>query len=159
MKRTRTGFPAVLAMAGLLLVLGPVRSGLAQEPIAVVVQPGNPLTTISLDELRRFYLGTSTAMPNKEPVVLVESAEARARFYATVLRMNPDRVKRHWIGAVFSGESGTPPREVSPPADLLQFVAGHPGAIAFVRAAAVDRSVKILTVDGHRPGDPNYPIR
>jgi len=154
------GAGMVLRLLGLAagLALAPSRAVQAQEPIAVIVHPRNPLTTISLDELRRFYLGTSTTLPNREAVILLESSRVRERFYAAALQMNMDRVKRHWIGVVFSGESGIPPKEVGGPAELLRFVATHEGAMAFLLAGDVNGPVKVLAVGGLRPGDPNYPL-
>lgn len=146
-----------LIVLGLALVLA--STARAQEPIAVIVHPDNPLSMISREELRRFYLGTSTTLPNKESVLLLESATIRERFYAAALGMSVSRVKRHWIGVVFSGESGIPPREVGGPEELRQFVATHRGAIAFLEAADVTSSVKVLTIDGLRPGDARYPLK
>lgn len=131
----------------------------ARPPIAVIVHPNNPLKAITLEELRRFFLGTSTTLPNREAVILLESAEVRERFYASALRMSMDRIKRHWIGMVFSGESGTPPREVGGSDALLQFVATHPGGIAFLKASEVTGAVRVLMVEGLPPSDPRYPLR
>ena len=89
----------------------------------------------------------------------MESSTVRERFYAAALGMSQDRVKRHWIGVVFSGQSGTPPKDVGGPAELQQFVATHPGAIAFLAATDVGGSVKVLAVEGRRPDDPRYPLK
>lgn len=153
------GARTVLVLLVTVLALAAPRLARAQEPIAVIVHPSNRLSMISLEELRRFYLGRSTTLPKGESVMLLESPEVRQRFYSAALRMSPDRIKRHWIGVVFSGESGTPPKEVGVPAELVKFVASHPNAIAFVGAGAVNGSVKILAIQGLRPGDPNYPLR
>lgn len=159
MKTPFVGSGSLVTLIVLGLALAPSRPAEAQEAIAVIVHPDNPLTTISRDELRRFYLGTSTTLPNRESVLLLESSTVRERFYATALGMSLDRVKRHWIGVVFSGQSGTPPKEVGGPDELRQFVATHRGAIAFLAARDVSGSVKILAVDGLRPSDPRYPLK
>jgi hypothetical protein len=38
-------------------------------------------------------------------------------------------------------------------------VSGTPGAIGYLRGSDVDDSVKILKVDGHAPGDAEYPLK
>ena len=40
-----------------------------------------------------------------------------------------------------------------------RFIFNVPGAIGFVRAAEADATVKIVRVNGHAPGDPQYPLR
>ncbi len=150
---------SVFTLIGLWLGLAPVRVAHAQEPIAVIVHPGNPLSSISLDELRRLYLGTRTTLPNKEAVILLESPAVRERFYAAALRMSADRVKRHWMGIVFAGESDAPPKEVGGADALVQFVATHAGGIAFLPAGSSTDAVKVLAIEGMRPHDPGYPLR
>ncbi len=157
MKTPGVGF-GTLGIA-LALALAPPLPVQAQEAIAVVVHPDNPLTTISREELRRLYLGTSTILPKGESVLLLESATVRERFYAAALGMSLARFKRHWIGVVFSGGSGTPPKEVGGLDDLRHFVATHRGAIAFLGAAEAGGTVKVLAVDGLRPDDPRYPLK
>lgn len=149
----------VVMLLGFRPAVGPARGAEAAQPIAVIVHPANPLKTISREELRRYFLGTTTTFPNREAVILLESAEVRERFYASALKMSMDRIKRHWIGMVFSGESGTPPREVGGTAALLQFVASHPGGIAFLKASEVTAEVRALLVEGVPPDDPRYPLR
>jgi len=131
---------SVFTLMGLWLGLAPVRAVHAQEPIAVIVHPGNPLTSISLDELRRLYLGSRTTLPNREAVILLESPAVRERFYTSALKMSPDRVKRHWIGVVFAGESDTPPREVGgPEACCSSSPRTRAGSRSFRRVAAPTR--------------------
>lgn len=131
----------------------------AQEPTAIVVNSRNPLADISLDGLRRLYLGQSATLPNREPVVLLETAPLRERFYSRTLGMNADRFRRHWIGIVFAGEANTPPRDVGGAEEVLRYVASHAGAIAFVSLRSVDKSVKVIAINGALPGDLNYPLR
>lgn len=131
----------------------------AQAQIVVVVNRENPRGNLSLPDLRDLFLGALTQFKGGERVVLLESSGPRQRFYDAVLHMSEDRVKRHWIGLVFSGEGVVPPREFREPADLVHYVAGHPGAVGFVPAAAADSTVKIILIEGLAPGDPRYPIR
>lgn len=132
---------------------------MAQDPIAVIVNPRSELTDLSLGNLSRLYLGRTATLPSKEPVMLVESAWLRERFYSRTLGLSADRFKRHWIGVIFSGEGATPPRELGSSADVLQYVATHAGAIAFIELGNVDKSVKLVTINGVRPSDATYRLR
>jgi ABC-type phosphate transport system substrate-binding protein len=135
------------------------RSPAAPGAVAVVTHRDSPLSAVDIEQLRRLYLGQVQTLPNRTKVQLIESPGARTAFYRSVLGMTPDRLRRHWIGLVFQGEGATPPTEIAPVEDLLKFVAANRGAIAFVDAALVDQSVKVLTVAGRRPSDSDYPIR
>jgi hypothetical protein len=144
----------------LLLSLVVVRTALAQEhpPLAIIVHSGNRLTSLSLDELRRLYLGMTPTFPSGERVVLLESAEHRLPFYREALGMSEDQFKRHWIARVFAGEPGTPPESFRDPGELVRYVAQHPDAIGFLPANRVDGSVKLLTIDARRPSNLRYPL-
>ncbi len=156
MKHLQFGLRAAEASLLLLLVVGHPTEATAQGPIAVIVHPSNPMTTISPEELRRLYLGTRTTMPNREPVILLDNPESRDRFYHAALAMNSDRVKRHWIAAVLSGESSSPPKEIRGSTEIIQYVASHRGAIAFLGTEAVTGPVKLIAIGGLRPNDPGY---
>jgi hypothetical protein len=141
------------------LVFGlPPRTAAAQGAIAVIVNRSNPVKNVSASDLQRLYLGATTTFPNREHVLLLEQTSLRDSFYRTVLMMSEDRVKRYWIGVVFSDAGATPPKSVNDAALVLDFVRHGRGAIAFVDAEAVDSTVKVLAVEGSRPGDPDYAL-
>jgi ABC-type phosphate transport system substrate-binding protein len=131
----------------------------ARAQLVVVVNPHNPVRNLSIEELRRLYLGRATTFRQNQPVLLLEHAEARDAFYQAALGMNEARVKRHWIGIVFSGETATPPQAIAAVEDLKRVVAQNVGAIGFLDLSAADQSVKVLTINGLRPGDAGYPLR
>jgi hypothetical protein len=145
-----------LAVLCLLVVALPTT---AHAQVAVVVNRGNPITGLTLEQLRRLYLGKSTTFPGGTPVTLIESPAVRAGFYRQVLGMTHDQFKRHWVGVVFSGEGASPPREIEEVTQLRRFVSDHAAAVAFLPLGDVDTSVKVLTIDGAKPGDANYPLR
>jgi ABC-type phosphate transport system substrate-binding protein len=131
----------------------------ARAQIVVVVNPRNPVRDLSLEELRRLYLGRTTTFRQNQPVILLEQAEVRRAFYQAALGMNEARIKRHWIGIVFSGETATPPKTIAAADELKRAVAQNTGAIGFLEQTAADPSVKVLTINGLHPGDARYPLR
>jgi ABC-type phosphate transport system substrate-binding protein len=124
----------------------------------VVVHPDNPVDNLTLEELRRLYLGRSTTFRDGTSVVLLELPGLRRVFYKAALGMAEDRVRRHWVTIAFQGELAIPPREVSPAAELRREVAATRGAIGFLAFADADESVKVLTIDGLHPGEAGYPL-
>jgi ABC-type phosphate transport system substrate-binding protein len=139
-----------------MAVVAPERAG---AQVAVIVNRSSTVATISKNELRRLYLGEEDALPGGKTIVLVEEQNVRPAFYARVVGMSPDRIKRHWLGKVFSGDRETPPRGFASSLEVVRFVARTPDAIAFVAAAMVDTSVKVLFIDGRAPGHPEYLLR
>src|ERR1041384_300774 len=67
---------AVALMVVVMLALP--HSGRAQT--AIIVNRSNPVASLSLDDLRRLYLGTSTTFSNSVPVSLLEMTGLRASF-------------------------------------------------------------------------------
>lgn len=126
------------------------------SPIAIVVNRSCPLENLSTDDLRKLYLGVTTTLGAEHRVALGEYAPERARFYQAILAMSEDRVRRRWIARVFAGEPGAPPEEFRDTAELVRFVSTHPGAIGFVPAEDTTGQVKVVTIDGRRPGETGY---
>jgi ABC-type phosphate transport system substrate-binding protein len=131
----------------------------ARAQIAVIVNPKNPVKDLSLEELRRLYLGRTTTFRQNQPVMLLEQAAVSAAFYQAALGMSESRVRRHWIGIVFSGETAKPPRSIAASEELKRAVDQNPGAIAFIDLAETDPSMKVLTINGLHPDDARYPLR
>jgi len=136
-----------------------VPPGTASAQVAVIVNRSNPIQNLSLSDLQRLYLGQSATFSNGARVVLVTNPAAQGRFFNTALGMTDDRFQRHWMELVFQGQDVTPPKPIANGEELNRFVAEHAGALAFVDLAAVDPSVKVMTIDGRAPSDPAYRLR
>ena len=143
---------------GAALLLAAARPDPAAAQIAVVVHPQAPLTSVSLEDLRRYFLGKATTIGSARAVV-VESSPSRQAFYHALTGLNADIVHRRWVALAFRGESPGVPRAFSDAAELQKFVRETPGAIGFVDAHDVDPSLKVLVVDGKRPSDAGYALR
>jgi len=142
--------PVALLIAALLAGPG---------PIAVIVNRDCPIDHLSTEDLRKLYLGLTTNLGPQGRVALAEYAPERARFYHATLDMSEDRFRRRWIARVFAGEPGAPPEEFRNTEDLIRFITTHPGAIGFIPAEDTTGQVKVIAIDGHRPGDAGYRLR
>ncbi len=131
----------------------------ADAQVAVIVNRANPMQNLPLSDLQRLYLGQSVTFPNRVRVALVTYPTAEAAFFLTALGMTSDRFRRHWMELVFQGQDVTPPKAIASGSELNRFVAEHPGALAFIDLAAVDQTVKVVTIDGRAPSDPAYRLR
>jgi phosphate transport system substrate-binding protein len=129
------------------------------EPIAIVVNRSNPLTEISLADLRRVFRGQRSRWSNGRRVTLVmrdPGAPERGAMLQSLYGLAEEEYRRTYLQAVFSGEASDAPKSLASTNGVLRFVYNVPGAIGYVRARDVDQSVKMLRVDGRLPGEPGY---
>jgi hypothetical protein len=130
----------------------------AAAQLAVITNPGTNLPALSLDDLRRLFLGQTTRTGGTR-VLLIDTAPARGAFYRAVAQMSEAQVDRAWLAVVFQGGDATPPRKFPTAEEARRFVAEHPGAIGFIPLEALDASVKVVAINGFTPRQPGYPIR
>src|ERR1700674_2576508 len=130
--------------------------------IAVVVNADTPVAELSLSEVRKVLLGERQYWNSKLPVVLLIRAPA-ARESDVVLRvlyqMSESQFKQYWVAKIFRAEAASPPRIVYSNDMQYELLTAMPGAIAFVDSRNMRPGVKVLRVDGHMPGDKDYPLR
>lgn len=140
------------------------RETIAQEAteIAVIVNPHNPVTSISSSDLRRIFTAEKQSWPSNLPVFLVVRApQALERDFLLnrVMRMSETEYKQFWVKKVYSGEAGQEPVAVFSNGMQLEAVRAKKGAIALVSVHDVREGVKIIKVDGFAPGTAGYPLR
>ncbi|HUF48702.1 MAG TPA: hypothetical protein VMM93_12875 [Vicinamibacterales bacterium] len=151
-------------IAAALLVAATAPAGQAQQPadIAVIVHADVAIDNLTLAELRRVWLGDREFWPSGERITLFIRAPVAAErdaVVSTLCRMTEAQFRQHWIAKVFRNESPSGPKIVYSTESAHDQVARVPGAIAFVPASAVGTGVKVVRVDGRRPGETGYPIR
>jgi ABC-type phosphate transport system substrate-binding protein len=129
------------------------------EPLAIVVNRSNPLTEISLADLRRVFRGQRSRWSNGKRVTLVmrdPGAPERDAILQSLYGVQEADYRRTYLQAVFSGEATDAPKTLASTNGVLRFVYNVPGAIGYVRARDVDASVKVIRVDGRLPGEAGY---
>ena len=136
------------------------RSASAQdaEPLAIVVNRSNPLSEISLADLRRVFRGQRSRWTNGRRVTLVmrdAGAPERDAIIHSLYGLEEEEYRRTFLQAVFSGTAEAP-KTLASTNGVLRFVYNVPGAIGYVRARDVNANVKMLRIDGRLPGEPGY---
>jgi hypothetical protein len=138
----------------------------AQTPrgtdIAVIVHPDTPVSDLSLSEVRKVLLGERQYWNSKLPVVLlIRAPVARERdvVLRVIYQMSEAQFKQYWVAKIFRAEIVSPPKIVYSNDLQYDLVTAMPGAIAFVDARNVRTGLKVLRVDGHLPGERDYPLR
>jgi hypothetical protein len=151
----------VLALTLSALVM-PARGHGAQAggTLSVIVGPSCRANDISLADLRRLFMGyavTSRAGDKLLPFNHPPKHPTRERFDQLVLNMSPEQMGQYWVAERIRGHL-RPPRGVPSEGLLVKVVAKIEGAISYLPTEAVPSGLKVLSVDGRRPGDANYPI-
>ena len=151
-----------IAALGLLALSSLQAQSQRASNIAVVVNPDTPVSDLSLEDVRKIFLGDRQYWTAKIPVVLLIRAPA-ARERDVVLRlvyqMDEVQFKRYWIAKIFRAESATAPKIVYSNDMAKELTAAIPGAIVLIDARDVSPGVKVLRVDGQLPGQPDYPLK
>lgn len=129
--------------------------------IAVVVHPETPVSDLSLSEVRQVLLGERQYWSSKLPVVLlIRAPVARERDVVlhVIYQMTEAQFKQYWVAKIFRAEAASPPKIVYSNDMQYELISGIPGAIGFVDARNIRPGLKVLRVDGHLPGDKDYPL-
>src|SRR5258708_10352943 len=130
--------------------------------IAVVVHPDTPISDLSLSEVRKVLLGERQYWNSKLPVVLlIRAPVARERdvVLRVIYQMSEAQFKQYWVAKIFRAEIASPPKIFYSNDMQFELVSGIPGAIAFMDSRNMRPGTKVLRVDGHLPGDKDYPLR
>ena len=131
----------------------------AHAQIAIAVNKDNPVDDISMSELKQIYLGKKTIFPDGKNIALAEYADLKETFYDILLDWSVIKMKKHWMGLIFSGTSSSVPKEFKRVEELKDFISKNEGAVAFMDLAEVDKNVKLLTINGRKPGSKDYPLQ
>ncbi|HYU45047.1 MAG TPA: hypothetical protein VEK84_02585 [Terriglobales bacterium] len=141
---------------------GPNEPNPSRPSLAIIVNASNPVDSLSLEELRKVFLGERSHWPNGRRITLVmmEPGQAeRQTLIREVCQMTETGFRQHFLHGLFTGEVFVSPKTLASPVGVRKFVFNVPGAIGYVRANDVDSSVKVLRVDGRLPGNKEYRLR
>jgi len=151
-----------LAAPFLLLILSLRAANVpAQQEVAVVVNSANPVSNLSLSDLRKIYMGERLYWKaNSAVVVLMRSPGAPERdiILRVVYGMSEERYTQYWVAKIMRAEASDPPAVVYSHGMVLEGVRGNPGAIGYVDSREVRPGTKVLRIDGLLPGEPGYPL-
>lgn len=139
---TRTLAAAWLSLATLA---GPAA---AQDGFRVIVNPTNPVASLSEPQVSRLFLKKTLAWPSGLTVTAVDqerTSEVRRAFSQRVHVKDPDAVVSYWQTLVFAGRD-TPPPIKGGDAAVVEYVRANPGAIGYVSESADLAGVKLVAV-------------
>jgi phosphate transport system substrate-binding protein len=124
------------------------------DPIVLIVNKNNPVESLTIRDLARFYSGEVTEWPSGESIVAINrpiESDIRRRFYRIVLNAPPTQ-------KFFQPGSPIPFETIRVDSDLaiVRFVARLANSIAYCSLSVVDSSVKVIKIDGKPPQAEDY---
>ena len=132
------------------------------EGLAIVVNPRNPIDSLTLAQLRSVFLGERRWWPNHRHVALSgmrRGTPERQTVLRVIYGMDDRNLDHYFLYQTFKGEAPRPPATLKNAADVKKFVGATQGAVGYLRASDVDKSVKVLRVNGLLPDEDGYPLR
>ena len=130
--------------------------------MAVIAHPEISVSGLSIAELRRVFLGDRLFWGEDLRVTLLvppPRSREREALLGSIYQMSEAQYRHYWIAKVFRTEATAPPKVVSSPGMAVELVLAIPGAVALVEAGRMPAGVKVLQIEGKRPGDAGYPLR
>jgi hypothetical protein len=144
------------------------RTARAAERVTLVVfvAKDSSVKNLKMTELRRIFTNADdSGFSGKRSIPFNHTARSNDRigFDRTVLRMTPEEVSRFWIDRKIRGLPG-PPRAVDSLSQLVRLVSRTSSGMGYVRLnqltkEQLEKEVSLITIDGKRPADPDYPLR
>jgi ABC-type phosphate transport system substrate-binding protein len=147
-------------LAGLIIGLSNVPAASAQNDVAVVVNSNNGTSSVTMGELRKIFNGEKRSWPGGASIkLLVRTAGTHERTaMLNLVGKSESEYKQYWTSQIYKGEATSEPIALPSNGMQKEALGVYPGAIALVDAAEVKPGMKVLKVDGHTPGDGNYPL-
>lgn len=137
----RNGLRALLGLA-ILTVLSSPRSAHAARRLAVVVHRSSPVSSLSAEAVRAYFLKHHKEWASGEKVRPVQQeGSAHQAFLSRVLKLSSSDYERYWLERKYSAAE-TPPKSVDDDAAVVKFVGAMKGAIGYVDWSSLDESAR-----------------
>lgn len=156
----RVSFACVLLASLTLVVSFIVASAVYAADLAVIVNPQNPVRSMTLAELTRILKGKAPVWPTGHNITIVLRDPD-----SPMMRLVAEKIMG--VGAEDAKKSlNDPSRKSSSPVvfagsdeDIVKFVGSNTSAIGFVDVYNITGSVKVIKIDDKQPFDPGYVLK
>jgi len=126
---------------------------------AVIVNQKNNLDSVSVDDLKKYMKLERRYWPDEHRVTLFQrSAKTDLQKFLLdkVYGQSEKSLRKHFVSQMNRGRIGALPSVVKKSGTVVRLVSKKPGAIAVVLASEVTDQVKVLAIDGKKPGEEGY---
>ena len=128
--------------------------------VAVVVNPENPASNLTIPELRKLFAGEKRSWAGGLSVKLIVRAPGtpEPEVLLKLLGVSENEYKQYWASRVMRGEAQSEPL-VLPSLGMQREAMGlFDGVITLVAAENVKPGMKVVKVNGRMPGEAGYPL-
>lgn len=129
--------------------------------LAVIVNKENPIDDLSSEELIRIFKQEKQYWDQGKKIyfLMQETGSVEKEIVLRkIYKMDPEALKKFWLAKMFRGEISSFPKTLSSNGAVKRFISRSPMSIGYIDAAEMDDSVKALSIDGKRPGEPGYSL-
>jgi ABC-type phosphate transport system substrate-binding protein len=143
----------IMILAVVCLVGAP--KAIAGSELVIIVNKDNPVSQLTINELKKIYLGKQRLWGDGETISLYDYVGetqdggelAREVFVSDYLEKSLEVMKRYWIRMIFSGR-GHPPFVVKKPDELIAHVKENRGSIGYIFIESLTDEVKAISITG-----------
>jgi len=129
--------------------------------LAVIVHEKNPVTDLSVSELRAIFRMEKQFWGSGKRAVLYlrpsDSVEQKI-LLDKVYRMSAEKLQKYWVSKLFSGEIPAKPSYVPTAEAAGSRVREAEGSVSVVLPSETPKGVRTLTIGGKKPGEAGYPL-
>lgn len=116
--------------------------------VDVIVNPGVPVSAISVNTARAIFAMKMNQWPDGKPVrvfVLRDENQEHQALCKQILDLYPYQLREAWNRLVYTG-IGQAPMTVGTEEEMVEKVASTPGAIGYVMKANKNETIRALTI-------------
>jgi ABC-type phosphate transport system substrate-binding protein len=142
--------PILLTILALALIVNCARLpavNAALEEVDVVVNKSNTIGPLSLEEVRRIFVGEKSAWPGGKRIavlMLARDQPERGVILRDVLKMTESDYTKYFLQAAFTGRVQAAPKDLPSAAQMKARLTANPNAIGYLKKEDVDDSVRVL---------------
>jgi ABC-type phosphate transport system substrate-binding protein len=132
---------AVTMACVIVMALMMTRGVSSAESIAVIVNPANPVNSLAMEDVKKYYSDIISMWPNREHISIVDlpmEDATRQIFSRRVLEKNPEDVMMEWASKRITNTANNPPMIIKSPVLVQAWVATQKWAIGYMPASMVD---------------------
>lgn len=115
----------------------------ARAELVVIMHPDTAPPSLDRQAIVNIFLGRHFRLPGGRAIVPVDSQCCREEFYRGLVDKTLPEINSYWARLVFSGR-GSPPQQISNPAEVLDLVSQNPGLIGYVERSQLDARVTVV---------------
>jgi hypothetical protein len=135
---------------------------LSATDFAVVVNSASTLTGISTQDLSQILKAEKQSWEGGGKITLVmpkEGSKEEAVLLSKIYQTDSDGLKKYWTTMIYQNKISAAPK-AAPAKTALKLTEIKAEAITIVVATEVPSgsTLKVLTIDGKKPGDAGYPL-